>query len=55
MLAAAAENGLQAILAAVGQHIPPHAMPVLEQTIRTYGDLRASDAMIEYLAKKMEG
>jgi hypothetical protein len=52
MFDAAAENGLKAILEAVREHMPPHAMNALEETIRSYGKLCATNAVIEHLSRK---
>lgn len=50
-----AEKRLQEILTAVRDHIPPHAMPILEQTIRSYGKVCGHNAVINHLTTKMEG
>lgn len=52
MFDAAAEKGLKAILEAVRDHIPPHAMKPLEETIRSYGKLCAGNAIIHHLSNK---
>jgi hypothetical protein len=53
MFDAAAEKGLKAILDAVRGHIPPHAMKPLEESIRSYGKLCGSHAVIEHLSRKV--
>lgn len=45
------EIGLHKIIEAVRGHLPADALPFLESTIRTYGDLRVSEANIERLTK----
>ena len=46
------EQGLQDILNAIRPDIPPHAMPLLEASIRSYGKCCGHDAVIEHLAKE---
>lgn len=52
MFTATGEEGLKAILDAVRPYLPPHAMPILEETIRSYGKVCGHNAVIEHLSKK---
>jgi hypothetical protein len=52
MFDAATENGLKLILEALRPHIPAKAVKPLEESIRQYGRLCGSNAVIEHLSKR---
>jgi hypothetical protein len=52
MFCTATEDGLKKILEALRPHLPAHAMKPLEESIRSYGKLCGSNAVIEHLARK---